>query len=158
MREGFASHHAGIIDEKLDGEIVGGINDEVIVADDVQCVGRIEKLSIGLHLHIGIDGLNLLLGALYLGHTQIFGEMDNLPLQIAQVHHIGIHHSDSAYTGRREIERDRRTESAGTHHQHARIHNLLLAFHTHILEQDMTGITLYLLFREVNHRAPPPIK
>ena len=76
MREGFASHHTGIIDEKLDGEIVGGINDEVIVADDVQCVGRIEKLSIGLHLHIGIDGLNLLLGALYLGHTQIFGEMD----------------------------------------------------------------------------------
>ena len=85
MREGLASHHTGIVDEELHGEIVGTIDDEVVVLDDIKCVRRVEEFVIRLHLHVRIDGLDLLLGTLHLRHAYVLREVDHLALEVAQI-------------------------------------------------------------------------
>lgn len=156
--EWFASHDTRIVDEKLDREVVSAVDNEIVFPDDVESIGRVEKLMEGVNLHVGVDSLNFLLGTVYLSHSHILGEMDNLSLEIAQVDLVGIYDAYGANAGSSKIERDGSSETASTHYQHACVHYLLLSFHTHVLEQDVARIALYLLFGEVYHIAPPPMK
>ena len=96
MRERFACHHTRIVDEEFHGEVVGTVHDEVVLLNDIQRVRRVEELVVGIHLHIGVDGLDLLLGAFYLRHTHVLGEVDDLTLQVAQIDHIRIHDADAS--------------------------------------------------------------
>ena len=146
MRERLSCHHASIIDEKLHGEVVGAIHDEVIFLDDVERIRRVEEFVVGVHFHVRVDGLDFLLCALYLWHAHILGEMDDLTLEVGEVHHIGINDADASDACSSEIERDGRTQSAGPHNEYAGIHNLFLALHADIRQQDMSGIALYLFF------------
>ena len=78
MREGLARHHTSIVDEELHGEVVRAIDDEVVLLNNIERVGRVEELVIGIHLHVGVDGLDLLFGTLYLRHAHVLGEMNHL--------------------------------------------------------------------------------
>jgi len=158
VREGLAGHDAGIVDEEFHGEIVCAVDHEVIILDDVEGIRRVEKLVKGVYLHLGINGLHLLLGALYLGHTHVFGEMDDLSLQVAQVDHVGIDHTYTPHTGGGKIHAHRRAKAAGTHDEHLGIENLLLPLKSHVLQQDVAAVTLDLFFGQVDHLLPPPMK
>ena len=57
----------------------------------------------GGHLYIGVDGEHLLFCTLHLRSSYVFGEMDNLSLQVAQVYHIGIDNADMSHTCRSQI-------------------------------------------------------
>src|SRR6266581_3493469 len=39
---GFAGQHAGVVDQELGGEVVGGVDDEVISADDLRDIAGID--------------------------------------------------------------------------------------------------------------------
>ena len=101
---------------------------------------------VGVHFHIRVDGLDFLLRALYLQHAHILGEMDDLTLEIGEVHHVGVHDADASDASSSEIERDGRPQSAGPHHKNAGIHDFLLTLHADISQQDVSGIALYLFF------------
>ena len=83
MRERLACHHTRIIDEELHGEVVRAVDDEVVLLDNIERVRRVEELVVGIHLYIGVDGLDFLLGTLYLWHAHVLGEVDDLSLQVA---------------------------------------------------------------------------
>ena len=156
--EGLASHDAGIVDEELHGEVVGAVNDEVILPDDVEGIGGVEELVVGVNSHIGVDGEYLLLGTVHLGTAYVAREVDDLTLQVAQVHHVGVDYAYGAYACCRKIERHGGSQSACTHDEHTRLHYLLLPLNAHVLKQYVARIALYLFFREVCHSAPPPMK
>ena len=153
MREGLTCHHTRIVDEELHGEVVGTIDDEVVFLDDIQRVRRVEELVVGIHLHIGVDGLDLLLGTLYFWHTHVLGKVDDLSLQVAQIHHIRIHDADASDASCRQIEAHGSPQATGTHHEHACVHYLLLSLDAHILQQDMSRVSLYLFFRKIYHNS-----
>jgi hypothetical protein len=58
-------------------------------------------------------------GGLQLGASDVRAPVQDLALQVAQVDGVEIDEPDAADPGGREIERERRAQAAGTHHQHA---------------------------------------
>ena len=146
VRERLTRHHTRIIDEKLHGEVVGTVHHKVVFPNDIQRIRGVEKLIIGIHLHIGVDGLDLLFGTLHLWYTHILGEMNHLSLQVAQIHHIRIHDADTPDAGCCQIETHGSPQAASSHHEHTRVHYLFLSLDTHILQQDMPRVSLYLFF------------
>ena len=66
--------------------------------------------------------------------------VDDLPLQVARVHHVEVHQAQRADARRRQIERQRRTQPAGAHAQHLRRLQLLLALHAHFGQDQVARI------------------
>ena len=83
MREGLARHHTSIVDEELHGEVVRTVDNEIVLIDNVERIRRVEELVVGIHLHIGIDSLDLLFGTLHLWHAHVLGEVNHLTLEVA---------------------------------------------------------------------------
>ena len=146
VRERLSGHDARVVDEELHGEVVSTVDHEIVVLDNIESVVRGQELVIGIHLHIGVDSLYLVLGAFHLGHTHISGEVNHLALQVAQVHHVGIYDTDGAHAGSSQIEAHGSTQSTGAHDEHLGIEDLLLTFHAHILQEDMSAVSLNLFF------------
>ena len=85
--------------------------------------------------------------------------MQDLPLQIAAVHHVVIGDPQMAHSGRRQVERRRRSQAARTDHQHPRAFESPLPFHAHFLQQQVSRVTLVEIDRfsghvRTNHRPP----
>ena len=59
VRVGNTSQHAGIVDEKFGGKIVGTVNDEIILPDDVKTVRGIKIEQPRFDLYFRVDGLQL---------------------------------------------------------------------------------------------------
>ena len=106
----------------------------------------------GDHFNVGIDGGDRGLGALDFGCADAISGVGDLALQVGEVDHIVIDHADGADTGGGEIEDQRRPQTAGADHQHFGIQQLLLADPAHFPQQDMAGVAVNLLLREI-HRA-----
>jgi len=153
---GLAGQDAGVVDEELGGEIVGAVDDEVIAGNDGGNIGRTDPLLVSVDRHIRIDGAHLFGGGNYLRFADIRGEMDHLPLQVGDIDNVGIGNADGAYAGGRQIEGDRRAETAGADDQHPAVKQLALPFAADFLENDMARIALDLFF--VEHHLPPPMK
>ena len=79
----------------------------------------------------GIERGEFLRGGVELLAADVVGGVDDLPLQVAGIHHVEIDEPQRADAGRSQIERQRRTESAGADAEHARSLQLLLALHAH---------------------------
>ena len=82
MGEWFASFYAGIVDEELHREVVGAVDDEVVVADDVKRIVGHQELTVGVDLHVGVNGEHLCFCRLDLWHSHIGSEMNHLPLEV----------------------------------------------------------------------------
>ena len=158
VTEGFARLDAGIIDQKLHREIVGTIDDEVVVLDDIHDVVTVKERMDGIDLDVGVDGFHLLLGALDLRTPHILREMDDLSLEVAQIHDIAVDNADRSYTGSSEIHGGRGSEATRTDDKHFGVEDLLLTLQADILKENVAAVTLYLRFSEIDHAAPPPMK
>ena len=71
--------------------------------------------------------------------------MQDLPLKVGRVHRIGVDQSESPHTGRREIKRDRRTESTRSDAEYRGCFDSPLSLHSHFWHYQMAGITGQLL-------------
>jgi len=71
--------------------------------------------------------------------------MDDLPLQIGQVHHIEIADRQLADPTRRQIKRCRRTQAAGTDDERMAVDQLVLAFVTDLREKNVPAVTQELI-------------
>ena len=151
MAERFASHHTGIVDEELDGEVVGAIHHKVILLHQVEGIVCHQELTVGFHFHVWIDGIDGLLGRLHLPLIHIGRGVDDLSLQVAQIHHIAIHNADGAHTSRCQIHCHRGTQSACTHDEHTSFSYLFLSFHAHVLQEDMARIAVQFFFCKIKH-------
>ena len=79
--------------------------------------------------------------------------VQHLPLQIADVHRVAVHHADRADAGGGEIQPDRRAQSAGPDEQHARVEQLALPLPAHFGQEDVAAIALDLRFGELRHQS-----
>ena len=58
----------------------------------------------------GVDLVHAVGGGIEFLATDVAGAMDDLALQVGEVHHVEIHQADAADAGSREIEAQRRAE------------------------------------------------
>ena len=157
MAEGLSRQDTSVVDKKFGREIIGSIQNEVIVPDQLQDVFSGHKGVIGIHGHIRVQPVHGLPGGVYLGLSQILCGMDDLPLQIGQIHHIGIGNSDGPYTRGGQIHGRRGTQAAGSDDQDLCIQKFFLSLHAYFVQDQMAGIALNLFISQC-HYAPPPIK
>lgn len=152
VRKGFALHHAGVVDKVFRREVVGALHHEVIFPDELEGIGGVEKFLIGVHAHVGVDGLHFRCGALDFGSSEICGEMYDLTLEVAQVHYVSIHDADAPDAGRRKIEADGGAQATGSYDQDLGVAYPFLPLYAHILQKDMARIALQLFIGKVAHR------
>ena len=49
-----AGQHAGVIDEEFCGEVVGGIDHQIVRFDEAGDVARVDELVVGINRHIRV--------------------------------------------------------------------------------------------------------
>ena len=140
MGEGLLRHHARIVDEELRREIVCPVNHEIVILDEVKDVPARDERVVRNHLHVGIHRFHRLFCGLHLQLAHVLGGVDNLALQIREIHDVGIGNTDSADTCRREVHGGRGAQASCTDNQHLRVQQLLLALRTHLFQDDVAGI------------------
>ena len=83
------------------------------------------------------------------GDADAVGGVDHLALQVRGVDDVVVDDADRADPGRREVERGRRTESAGAEQQHLRVQQLELALDPDLGQQGVARVAVALLGREL---------
>src|SRR5262249_54349651 len=105
--------HRGIVHQVACGEIVGAIDDDVIVPKDVHDVVHGQALIVDAHLDIGIEAIDRLLGRLSLGHTNAVGAMQYLAFEVRAYPHVRIPDAQRADPRRGQVQCHRGPESPG---------------------------------------------
>ena len=121
MHERFPSKIAGVVDEKLCREIIHPVDHHRIVANQFQRVPGHEPVLVQHHCDVRVQRLDLFLGGEYFGPSHIGCVMDDLSLEVRQVHDVAVDESQGANAGRSQVQSRRRTEAAGTDDQNARL-------------------------------------
>ena len=75
---------AGIVHEELSGEIIGSVDNKIIVIDNVKRIGRRQEFLISSSRYVGIYGFEFFGRRLDFGVSQIRCSMGNLPLEVLQ--------------------------------------------------------------------------
>src|SRR5690349_11693096 len=88
--------NAGIVHQVTSGEVVGAVNDDVVVAKNVQRVFAVQRDIILFNLQIRIDVLHFLGGGIELFAADIFGAVNDLALQIGDIDLVEIDKTDAA--------------------------------------------------------------
>jgi hypothetical protein len=71
--------------------------------------------------------------------------VQDLPLEIAQFDRVRIDQADGPDSGCSKIEPDRRSQSAGPHHEDLGVEQLTLPLAAYFAQYDMAAVPLYLL-------------
>jgi hypothetical protein len=79
--------------------------------------------------------------------------MDDLPLEVGEIHCITIGNTKSTYTRCSQVEKRGRAEAAGSNHKDTGVYELLLSLAANFLKEYVTGIpfNLFLCKYEIAH-------
>jgi hypothetical protein len=87
-----------------------------------------------------------------LGRTHVLHTMDDLPLQVAQVHRVIINYAQGAHSGGGQVQQCRGTQPAGAYDEDFGILKPALAQGTNFRNDEMPGVPLHLGWREFGGR------
>ena len=107
MNQRFVGKEAGIVDQEFGREVVDAVDDDIVFAENLERISRGQTLLVGLHDDVGIQRRDLFLPGDDLRTADIGRVVQDLPLQIRQVHHIAVDQTDRPYAGRCQIEGSR---------------------------------------------------
>ena len=138
MGERLLRHYAGIVYEELCGEIIGSVDDEIIVGDKLVYVFTGNKCTVGLDGDIGVYSFHCLLCGLHLCLADIGGGVDYLALEIGEVDLVRISDTDSSHACCRKIHCRRCAQTACTDYEHLGVKELLLSLCADFLEYDVS--------------------
>ena len=68
---GFAQEHAGVVDQVAGGKVVGAVDDHVVAGEQVESVRAVDRVFVADDLQLGVDRLELFLGARDLGPADV---------------------------------------------------------------------------------------
>src|SRR5581483_453483 len=144
--EDAAMHHrlilknGSVVEQIARREVVGTVEDHIIISDDAPDIGLVQSLQIGNHVDIGIERLDGLTGGFGLVLTYALGIMQNLALQIAIIDDIGINNAKRSHARRGQIIGRRRSQAAGADQQYPRVEQLKLSLLAHFRDEQVTAI------------------
>src|SRR5438874_1693140 len=134
-------------------EIVAAVRDNVIRSEDRLGIFGAKAHGMGFDADAVIDGAKGGPRAVDLERPDAFGGMHDLALQISQIDPVVVDDADRPDTGGGKIQQHRRAEPAGPDDQHARLQELFLPLLADLVEDQVAGISLKLLFAEFHGRA-----
>jgi hypothetical protein len=125
---GLARQHTGIVHQVTGGEVIGAIHNHVIVGKQLQCVVGLQGGVVNIHLTVGVDLQDAVLGRFHLRLAHPGGAVDHLPLQVGHIHHIKIDNADPPHAGCRQVQQQGRAKAACADAQHFARFQPLLSF------------------------------
>src|SRR5262249_47820484 len=99
-----AGQHAGIVYEIAGGEVVGAVSDDVEFAEEFKRIFAGEARFKLADLQKRIDRLEFLYRGVQLLASDVRCRVNDLALQIGVIHHVKIDNSQSADTGRGQVQ------------------------------------------------------
>jgi hypothetical protein len=75
--------------------------------------------------------------------------VEDLTLKVGKVYHVVIYNTQRTHSSRRQIEKKRRAETAGAHHQDPGVEDPRLPCAAYLAQDDVAGITLELVLVEI---------
>ncbi len=107
MDQRFICEEAGIVDQKLGGEIIHTVDNDIVVVENLERVASGESLFVHRDGHIGVQRLDFFFAREHLGASHIGSMMQHLALQVGQIHHIAVDQSDRPDARGSQIQRCR---------------------------------------------------
>jgi len=109
---GLAEEDAGVVDEVAGGEVVGAVDDYVVILEEFESVGAGEFGLVGGDLDVGIEIGEARFRGFGFGLADIAGAEGDLALEIGEVDDIEINQTDVSYARGSEIKAEGRAEPA----------------------------------------------
>ena len=145
---GLAQQHAGVVDQIARREIVGAVDDDVVIAEQVEGVLAGQARLVGVDANRRDSAGQTFFGGLNLGPAHVGGGKRNLALQIGEVDDVEIDDSQPPHAGRGQIKPQRRAQSARADHQDFGLGELELPLHAHFGHDQVAAVALNLFFRQ----------
>ena len=142
---GLAEQHARVVEQISGREVVGPVQDEVVVGNDRKGVGRVDPDVMPDDSHQWVDRCQRLRCGLGLGPPDVLDPVDHLPLQVRHLHDVGVNHTNGSDAGSREVQQRRRPQTPRSDDQHPRVLETALTLHAHVRDEHVPGVALDLL-------------
>ena len=149
---------ARVVDEVARREVVGAVEDDVVVVEELERVRRGEARLVGLDVDLGVERGQAVASGLQLRAADVRRAMQNLSLKVALVDGVEIDDAERADAGRGQVQRRRRSQAAGADAQHAPALDAPLPFHADLRQDEVTAVALDLgvaQFRRALGGRPP---
>src|SRR6266850_1772962 len=140
--------HRRVVQQVARREVVGAVDDHVVVGDDPVDVVARESLLVRDHRDIGVECFERLLRGERLRLSDALGAVQDLSLEVRRVDDVGVDDAQRADAGRREVVRGGRSETAGADEEHLAAQELVLSGLADLRDQQVTAVALCLLRRE----------
>ena len=117
----FLEQDAGVVDQVPGGEVIGAIDNDVVIAQDFEGVLAGEPSVEFFDAKVGVDVLHAIGGGIEFLAADVAGAVDDLALQIGNIDNIEINEADASDACGCQIEAERRAQTAGADHGHFRL-------------------------------------
>src|SRR5690606_499249 len=139
-----AQGNAGGIQRLAGGEVVGAVENQIDPGHGLAQLFAEQPLVQLMDTHLRVERGQPRGRGVGLGSVQISGSMDDLPLQVGQIHPVVIRQPQLADPGTGQIERSRTAQSAHADDQHAAVEQALLTLHVDLLQQNLPAVAQQL--------------
>ena len=117
---GLAEHHAGIVDEIARREIVGPVQNDVVVGKDRECVLARQLRAVGNDLDVRIDFGEAIFGRVQLRPPDVRLSVEDLAMEVRHVDVVEVDEPQLAHPGGGQVERHGRAQSPRAHDDDSR--------------------------------------
>ena len=108
--------------------------------------------------HLGVDGGDPAGGRFHLGRADVGGAVQDLALQVGEIHRVGVGDAEHAHSGRRQVQGRRRSQSAGADDQDLGPPDAQLPCDADLGQQDMPAVPFQKGVIEFPFHAPGHIQ
>src|ERR1700732_2814018 len=143
-----AEKDAGVVYKIAGGEIIGAVNDDVVVLHYVERVVAGQMRFEAIDLDFGVQALQAIGGGFDFWAADVGGAEKNLALEIGEVDGIEIDKANAAYSCGGQIETERRAKASGSNAEYFCLLQLELTFHADFGHDEVTAVTQDFFFGE----------
>ena len=147
-----ARQYRGVVDQVAGGEVVGAVQDQVVLLEQVDRVVRLQPDLVQPHLDQRVDLPDGVTRALGLGPADVGLPMDDLALQVRFVDDVELDDPDGPNAGRGEVQQRRRSQPACADDQHAGVLQPLLTVQAQVGDDQVAAVARDLFARQLGRR------
>jgi hypothetical protein len=153
--------HRRVVEEIAGGEVVGAVDDDVVLGEDAIDVLARESLLVADDLHVGVERFQGLSRGLGLRLADAVRRVQDLSLQVRRIDDVRVDDAERPHARGGEVQRRGRPEAAGADEEHLAAKQLLLPGLADLGDEEVAAVALRLLRREAGVGAgaalqPPP--
>ena len=146
---GLARQHRGIVHQITGGEVVGAVENQVVLLEQLDGVVRLQPNLVQPDLDERVDLLDRVARTLRLRPADVGLAVDDLALKVGFVDDVELDDADGAHAGRGQIQQCRRAQPACADDQYAGVLESLLSVEAEVGNDQMTAVARDLFARQL---------